>query len=190
MAGRKLSAKAEEEVGFMEQLLVRCDALARPIEEYATAKKNADQYCQQVVRALQEMRQHAMMKNLGPVADAAGGLGVQCSRGSPLMRTRTMREGMAAFKQLIERTMKAMIDADVRQQHEKDVEMQRAKAAEHAAAQRMAERALREAEQAKARAAAAAGVSEAESAAAPAPAAPKPAPPPPAAPTPKPEAKP
>ncbi len=173
MAGRKLSSKAEEEVGFMEQLLARCDALARPIEEYATAKKNADQYGQQVVRALQEMRQHAMMKNLGPVADAAGGLSVQCSRGSPLMRTRTMREGMVAFKQLIERTMKAMIDADQRQQHEKEVEMQRAKAAEHAAAQRMAERALREDEEARAKAAAAG------------PAAPKPA-----APTPKPEAKP
>ncbi len=173
MAGRKLSSKAEEEVGFMEQLLARCDALARPIEEYAAAKKNADQFGQQVVRALQEMRQHAMMKNLGPVADAAGVLSVQCGRGSPIMRARTMREGIVGFKQLIERSMKAMIDADQRQQHEKEVDLQRAREAEKAAAQRMAERALREDEEVRAKAAAAG------------PAAPKPA-----APTPKPEAKP
>lgn len=120
MAGRKLSSKVAEEVVFMESLLLRIDALARPIEEYATAKKNAESYSQQVTRALSEMRQHAMMKNLGPVADAAGGLGVQCSRGSQLMRTRTMREGVAALKQLIERTMKASIDADLRHRAEEE----------------------------------------------------------------------
>ena len=152
MAGHKLSAKAEEEVAFMEQLLARCDTLARPIEEYATAKKNADQYGTQVVRALQEMRQHAMQKNLGPVADAAGVLSVQCARGSPLMRARTMREGIVAYKQLIERMMKALVEADARLQREKEVDMQRSREAEKAAAKRIAERALREAEEAEARA--------------------------------------
>jgi thiamine phosphate synthase YjbQ (UPF0047 family) len=120
MAGRKLSARAEEEVGFMEKMLSRLDSLARPIEEYANAKKNADQYSQHVTRALSEMRQHAMMKNLGPLADAAGTLSVQCARGSQMMRTRTMREGVAGLKQLIERTMKAAIDADQRIRHEEE----------------------------------------------------------------------
>jgi len=147
MAGRKLSAKAEEEVVFMEQLLARCDALARPIEEYATAHKGADQFAQTVVRALQEIRQHAMMKNLGPLADAAGGLSVQCGRGSQLMRARTMREGMAGFKVLIERTMKATIEADQRVTAERLKEEERAREAEKAAAQRMAERLLREEDQ-------------------------------------------
>lgn len=144
MAGGKMSAKAGEEVEFMEQLITRVEALARPIEEYATAKKNADAHSQVVTRALSEMRQHAMMKNLGPVADAAGVLSVQCGRGSQLMRARTMREGVAAFKQLLDRMIKATIDADARQMHEKEVESQRAKEAEHAAAKRMAERVLRE----------------------------------------------
>jgi hypothetical protein len=146
MAGRKLSARAEEEVVFMEQLLARLDGLARPIEEYATAKKNADQHGQQVVRALQEMRQHAMVKNLGPLADAAGVLSVQCGRGSQMMRTRTMREGVAQLKQLIERTMKAAIEADQRQRAEEERDRERQREAEKAAAARMAERALREAE--------------------------------------------
>jgi hypothetical protein len=157
MAGRKLSAKAGEEVEFMEQLLARCDALARPVEEYSTAKKGADQYSQQIVRALQEMRQHAMMKNLGPIADAAGVLSVQCGRGSQMMRARTMREGIAGFKQLLDRTIKATIEADARQAKEKEVEAERAKAAEKAAAQRMAERALREEQLARQKAAAVQG---------------------------------
>lgn len=144
MAGRKLSAKVEEEVVFMESLLARCDALARPIEEYATAHKGADGYSQTVVRALAEMRQHAMMKNLGPVADAAGTLSIQCNRGSQLMRARTMREGVAQFKVLIERTMKAAIEADVRATAERIKEEEKAREAAKAAAQRMAERAIRE----------------------------------------------
>lgn len=154
MAGRKLSAKVEEEIVFMEQLLLRCDALARPIEEYATAPKGADSHSQTVVRALAQMRQHAMMKNLGPVADAAGTLSIQCSRGSQLMRARTMREGVAAFKVLIERMMKASIDADLREQAARHKEEERAREAAHAAAQRMAERVIREDEMKQAAAAA------------------------------------
>lgn len=149
MAGRKLSAKVEEEIVFMESLLRRCDALARPIEEYATAHKNAEGHSQTVVRALAEMRQHAMMKNLGPVADAAGTLSIQCNRGSQLMRSRTMREGVAAFKVLIERTMKAAIEADLRVSAERVKEEEKAREAAKAGARRMAERVLREEEMAK-----------------------------------------
>lgn len=149
MAGRKLSAKAEEEVVFMEQLLLKVDALQRPIEEYATAQKGGDQYSQTVVRTLQEIRQHAMMKNLGPLADAAGTLSVQCGRGSQLMRARTMREGTATFKVLIERTMKATIEADHRVTAERLKEEEKAREAAKAAAQRMAERVLREDEMKK-----------------------------------------
>lgn len=152
MAGRKLSARAEEEVVFMEQLLARCDALQRPIEEYASAHKGADQFSQQVVRTLQEIRQHAMMKNLGPLADAAGTLSVQCGRGSQLMRARTMREGVAGFKVMIERTMKATIEADQRVTAERLKEEERAREAAKAAAQRMAERVLREDEMKQAQA--------------------------------------
>ncbi len=175
MAGRKLSSKTEEEVVFMEQLLLQCDTLTRKVEEYATCKtKGADQIVQQIVRQLSQVRQQAMMKNLGPLADAAGTLSILAGRGSQMQRTRTMRDGLVGFKQNIERTMKAAIDADQRTQAlaEKEREVQRA--AEKAAAARMAQRALREEELARERAAA--------PAAAPAPV--------PAPPTPKPEVKP
>ena len=186
MAGRKLSAKVEEEVVFMESLLTRLDNLQRPIEEYATATKHADTHSQTVVRQLQEMRQHAMMKNLGPVADAAGGLSVQCSRGSQLMRTRTMREGTIQLKVLIERTIKAAIEADQRVSAERLKEEERARAAEKAAAQRMAERVLREEELAKQAAAAKAAAAPAAKVAQPAAPAAKAAQP---APAPTPEVK-
>ncbi|HWO87986.1 MAG TPA: hypothetical protein VNL98_02430 [Gemmatimonadales bacterium] len=144
MAGRKLSAKVEEEVVFMENLLLQCDHLLRKAEEYAAAKKEADSISQQIVRQLQQIRQQAMMKNLGPLADQAGGLSVQCARGSQTMRARTMREGITGFKVMLERVMKATIEADQRQRHEEELRRAAEKEAEKAAAERMAQRVLRE----------------------------------------------
>ena len=130
MAGRKLSAKTEEEVIFMEHMLLQCDTIARKIEEYAANKsKSADGIAQGIVRHLGQFRQQAMMKNLGPLADAAGTLSIQASRGSQMQRARTMREGLVSFKQLIERVMKAAIDADGRAR----AEAEKAVAADRAA---------------------------------------------------------
>lgn len=115
MAGRKLSAQTEVEVVFMESLLLQLVGLNRKVEEYAACKtKAAEGMVQVITRHLSQFRQQAMMKNLGPLADAAGTLGILCSRGSQMQRTRTMREGIINFKQLIERMMKATIDADGR----------------------------------------------------------------------------
>ena len=131
MAGRKLSAKTEEEIVFMENMLLQCDGLSRKVEEYAACKtKGADAIAQGVTRHLGQFRQHAMQKNLGPLADAAGTLGILASRGSQMQRTRVMREGIINFKQLIERMMKAAIQADERAR----AEAERAVAAEKAVA--------------------------------------------------------
>jgi capsule polysaccharide export protein KpsE/RkpR len=157
MAGRKLSAKTEEEVGFLEQVLGELDHLVRATEEYATYKgKNDGDLVMAIIRQLAQIRQNGMVKNLGPIADQAGILSVAANRGSRNQRVRVLREGLGSYKQAIERTIKAMIDADQRHAAEEAAEHERMKAAEHAAAQRMAERALREAEEAKAKAAAAA----------------------------------
>jgi len=118
VAGRKLSAKAEEEVVFMEHLLLRCDSLLRKVEEYATATRNADGLLMPIVRDLQQIRQQAMMKNLGPVADQAGMLGVAAGRGSQMQRTRVLREGINSFKQMVERVIKATVDVDQRKRAE------------------------------------------------------------------------
>ena len=114
MAGHKLSSKAEEEVVYLEHVLAQCDNLTRKVEEYAAAKKGGDAIVQQITRQLSQMRQQAMMKNLGPVADHAGMLGIAASRGSQMQRTRTMRDGLVSFKQMVERVIKATIDADAR----------------------------------------------------------------------------
>jgi hypothetical protein len=129
MAGRKLSAKVEEEVVFMENLLHQCDHMTKRVEEYAAAKKNADDIAQAIVRQLQQIRQTAMIKNLGPLADQAGMLSVAAGRGSQMQRARVMREGIAGFKQLLERTMKATIDADQRQRQEAERMREAARAA-------------------------------------------------------------
>lgn len=135
MAGRKLSAKTEEEVVFMEHLLLQCDGLSRKIEEYAACKtKSAEGMVQTITRHLSQIRQQAMMKNLGPLADAAGTLGILASRGSQMQRTRTMREGVVNFKQLLERVMKAAIDADGRVRAEAERVIADGKAAKAASA--------------------------------------------------------
>ena len=127
MAGRKLSAKAQEEVAFLENLLLQCDGMHKGIEEYANAKRGADAILQPITRRLGQMRQQAMVANMGPIADQAGMLGVAAARGSQMQRTRTLREGMASFKQLLERVIKATVDADVRLQGEKAKEEEKKK---------------------------------------------------------------
>jgi hypothetical protein len=134
MAGRKLSAKTEEEVVFMEHLLVQCDHIHKLVEEYAAAKKNTDAMVQAITRTLSQIRQRAMIANLGPLADQAGMLGVAAGRGSQMQRVRILRDGLAGFKQVIERTMKAAIDADARHRHEEDGKRADARAAAKAAA--------------------------------------------------------
>jgi len=129
MAGRKLSAKTEEEVVFMEHLLEQCRHLTKLTEEYAAAKKNLDGFLQPITRTLGQIRQHAMIKNLGPLADAAGILQVAAGRGSQMQRTRVLREGIVGFTQNIERTMKAAIDADQRTRHDDEAKREAAKAA-------------------------------------------------------------
>lgn len=120
MAGGKMSAIAAEEIEFLEKMLRQCDGLHRQIEEYAGAKKNADMYSTAIARELQRIRQHAMIKNLGFVADAAGGLGIQASRGgSPNMKSRAMREGLVSFRALIERTIRQISQADAAELVEK-----------------------------------------------------------------------
>ena len=127
----KLSAKAQEEVEFLEHVLTICAHLSSLVEQFASAKTKGpmDMYQQQITRALTQLRQNAMMKNLGFVADAAGILGVAAARGSQVARTRVLREGSVSLKQLVERTIKATTDTDHREKEQKE----RAHAAEAAA---------------------------------------------------------
>jgi hypothetical protein len=133
MAGGKMGAIAGEEIVYLEKMLRQCDGLHRQIEEYASAKKNADSYSTAIARELQRIRQVAMMKNLGFVADAAGGLGMQASRGgSPTMKARALREGIVSFRALIERTIKSIGQKDATDMAEKKDLMTAVIAEEHA----------------------------------------------------------
>lgn len=121
MAGVKLSAKAQEEVDFLDSLLKQCDHLAGLTEQYAGQKGTQQEVTfAGIVRTLGHIRQHAMMKNLGPIADAAGTLGVGAARGSPTQRARFLREGLASYKQNVERTQKAIVGADQRERAEQE----------------------------------------------------------------------
>lgn len=122
MAGEKLSAKATETVEFLDYMLVQCDHLAHAAEEYASAKKPAqiEWVRQQISRDLGHLRQRAMVKNLGVLADEAGRLGVAASTGgSQAMKTRILRDGVAALRAAVDRFRKAKVDADVAEQKKK-----------------------------------------------------------------------
>jgi hypothetical protein len=131
MAGLKLSAKAQEEHDFLEQLLTQCDHLLALTEQYVGAKgAGQEQIFQTITRSLQQIRQNAMIKNLGPIADAAGMLAVAAGRGAPVQRARTLREGLSGYKTNIERTMKALVAADARERVEQEKVAARRKAAQ------------------------------------------------------------
>ncbi len=98
-----------------------------------------------IVRTLQQIRQNAMIKNLGPIADAAGMLAVAAARGSVVQRARTLRDGLGSYKQNVERTMKALVAADVREKAEQEKVM----AARTRAKQQMDREAARQAAEGK-----------------------------------------
>ena len=129
MAG-KMGAKAQEEYEFLEHVTKQCDHMLGLVEQYAAANKGADIFLTQITRPLGHIRQNAMIKNLGFIADHAGMLGVAAGRGSQMQRARTLREGIGGLKSLVERTMKAVADLDKRERAEKDKEKELEKAKE------------------------------------------------------------
>ena len=185
MAVLKPSGKTAETVEYLEGLLKQVDHFGALVEQFAAAKKGADMYSAQVSRELGQLRQKAMMRNLGFIADAAGQLGVMASRGgSPMMKARVLRDGVVALHALIERTIKGTITADESGQKEKAFQAEKAVKAEVEAVK--ARVLIEEAKEAAKRGAAAPATPAAAAASGPA-AAPKPAgapqagPPPPAA---------
>ena len=138
MAGQKLSAKASETVEFLDYLLRQCDLLVSQIEDYASAKKpaTADWIRGQVARELGHLRQRAMVKNLGPLADEVGRLGIQASTGgSQQMKSRVLRDGIASLRAAVERRRKATVDADaaeVKADKDADAEAKAARDAKNA----------------------------------------------------------
>jgi hypothetical protein len=132
MPGPKLSAKAVETIAYLESLLKECDHYAALAEQFAAAKtKNSDLFATQLSRELGQLRQKAMMRNLGAVADSAGQLSVIAARGgSPMMKGRLLRDGVAAFRSLVERSAKATAVADESEQKEKAYLAEKARKAE------------------------------------------------------------
>jgi hypothetical protein len=117
MPTQKLSAKATETVEFLDYLLRQIDLLASQIEDYAGTKKaaTADWIRGQVARELGHLRQRAMVKNLGVIADEVGRLGIQASTsGSQQMKSRVLREGISSLKASVERRRKATVDEDAK----------------------------------------------------------------------------
>jgi hypothetical protein len=124
---QKLTAKNQELVDYLDTLLKEMDHFASLVEQYAAAKSNPDQYSSLLSRALSQLRQKAMMRNIGFIADAAGQLSVAASRGgSPMMKARMLRDGVVSLKALIERTIKGTIQADEGDKREKEFLAQKA----------------------------------------------------------------
>jgi len=122
MAGGKLSAKATETVEFLDYIIHQCDHLAVAVEEFASAKKSmqADWARQGIARELGHLRQRAMVKNLGVLADEIGRLSVQAGGGgSQQMKTRILRDGVGSMKAACERMRKSTIDSDKAEQASK-----------------------------------------------------------------------
>ena len=132
MPGFKLSAQATETIEYLETLLKEVDHFAAMVEQFAAAKtKGSDMYATQLARELGHLRQKAMARNLGFIADTAGQLSVMASRsGSPMMKGRMLRDAVVSFKSLIERTIKGAMAADENEQKEKAYEAEKAKKAE------------------------------------------------------------
>lgn len=116
MAGEKISPKATETVEFLDYVITRCSHLAGDVEEYAVAKQaaQADFMRQGIARELGHMRQRAMARNLGVLADEIGRFAVQAGGGgSQQTKTRLLRDGVGALRAACERMRKATVDADV-----------------------------------------------------------------------------
>jgi hypothetical protein len=144
MPGQKLSAKSQETVEYLESVMRECDHWASLVEQFASAKNNPDQFSSQLSRELGQLRQKAMIRNQGFIADTAGQLSVAASRGgSPIMKSRMLRDGVGSLKALLERTIKATIQADESEKKEKEYQAakERKTQADHIKARVLAEEA-------------------------------------------------
>lgn len=115
MAGGKLSGKTTETVEFLDYVLHQCDRFAGAVEEFASARKpaQADGARQSIARELGRLRQRAMVKNLGVLADEIGRLGILASgSGNQQMKARILRDGVISMKAACERMRRATIAAD------------------------------------------------------------------------------
>ena len=123
----KLTAKNQEMVDYLDTLLKEMDHFASLVEQYAAARSNPGQYSSLLSRQLAQLRQKAMMRNVGFIADAAGQLSVAASRGSnAMMKARLLRDGVVSLRALIERTIKGTIQADEGEKREKEFQAQKA----------------------------------------------------------------
>jgi hypothetical protein len=153
MANYKLSAKAVETIEYLQAVLKETDHYVSLVEQFAAARsKGYENFATQLSRELGQLRQKAMMRGVPYLADAAGQLGVMASRGgSPMMKGRLLRDGVAAFRSLIERNIKATAVADENEQKQKayQAEKERRASVEAVKARVLAEEA-REAQRASA----------------------------------------
>jgi hypothetical protein len=111
--GTKLSAKAQERIDFLDKVAKKLDRLHSLTEQLAAAKSGGDQLSSQIARECQQLRQGAIINNLGPLADAVGQMGMAVKRGgSPQTKARALREGMSSARPMVERLIKATLEAE------------------------------------------------------------------------------
>ena len=113
MAGKKLSAKAQQTMAVLEEGRRKARRLHGFIEQYCSAHGGQDSLAQSIARTGSDVARVFMNAGLGVMADTANQIGMGIKRGGHTQsKYRQMRELMGSLLAGIDRQEKVVMDMD------------------------------------------------------------------------------
>jgi len=112
MAG-KLSAGAQQELVFFEEVKKKVDRLHSLIEQVSAAKTGQDQMMGPINRTAVDVQRLLMNKGYGVMADSANQVAMNAKRGGGMqMKIRAFRELVNSIKAAMDTRMKMIVAED------------------------------------------------------------------------------
>lgn len=112
MAG-KLSPSAAAKLSVLNEFGARVQRVHGLVEQYASAKSNADQYLMPMQRAFGKLKMQFMGAGMDPLSQLCGSMEIAAKRGmSPMQKIRILREGVGSLRFQLELEQRAVLSDD------------------------------------------------------------------------------
>jgi hypothetical protein len=108
-----LSPRARAQLADLMPLVDKVHRAHNLVEQYATAKVNADHHLMSLVRTLSQLKASFMGAGLDAMSQLAGSMEVAARRGMPpSSKTRVLREGVGSLRFQLELAQRAVVSED------------------------------------------------------------------------------
>jgi hypothetical protein len=108
-----LSPRARSQLADLVPLVDKVHRAHNLVEQYATAKVNADHHLMSLVRTLSQLKASFMGAGLDAMSQLAGSMEIAARRGMPpSSKTRVLREGVGSLRFQLELAQRAVVSDD------------------------------------------------------------------------------